>query len=91
VSIPVNVVYASGVYIAPGLYRHYKGDLYAVLALVQDSTNSEQGRSMVLYYSLAYGLLRVRWTREFIEPVVWPDGSERPRFERVTDGSGAPA
>jgi len=59
----------------PGVYEHYKGDLYVVHKVITDSTNGvRNGRIMVLYESLKEKELHVRDIREFIEHV-HPDGS----------------
>jgi hypothetical protein len=69
-----------------GIYRHYKGPLYVVLGLAQDSTNGpSEGLKMVLYYSLGKHKLCVREISQFTEKVPWPDGSMRPRFELLGD------
>lgn len=63
-----------------GLYRHYKGGLYAVLGIATDSTNGRNDARMVLYWSLAKQKLLVREISQFNERVKWPDGVERERF-----------
>lgn len=66
----------------PGLYRHYKGGQYRVLATVRHSETLEP---MTLYQAL-YGQqgLWVRPASMFVE-VVTVDGVTRPRFERIGD------
>ena len=66
----------------PGLYRHYKGGQYRVLATVRHSETLEP---MTLYQAL-YGQqgLWVRSAAMFVE-VVTVDGVTRPRFERIGD------
>jgi hypothetical protein len=66
----------------PGLYRHYKGNLYQVLDTVRHSETLEP---MTLYRAL-YGErgLWVRPAAMFGETVVI-DGLERPRFARIAD------
>lgn len=63
-----------------GIYKHYKGDFYAVLGVARDSTNGAvEGRLMVIYYSLVgKDRLHVRDLGEFLSFV---DGV--PRFTRV--------
>lgn len=67
--------------IRPGVYRHYKGDLYDVLGLVRDSTNGpNDGRWLVRYFSHAKQVEHVREVFQFVEMVRWSDGQDRPRF-----------
>ena len=65
---------------APGLYRHYKGGMYAVLATTRHSESLEP---MTLYRAL-YGEqgLWVRPAAMFEEEVVI-DGKRQPRFQRI--------
>ena len=65
---------------APGLYRHYKGNLYEVLDTVRHSETLEP---MTLYRAL-YGErgLWVRPAAMFGETVVI-NGVEQPRFAKV--------
>ena len=65
--------------IPPGLYRHYKGELYEVIATVRHSETLEP---MTLYRAL-YGEqgLWVRPAAMFNENVVI-DGISQPRFAR---------
>jgi hypothetical protein len=83
----------------PGVYQHYKGDLYVVHGIITDSTNSRSGTIVVLYESLKYKELHVREIREFTEMV--HEGQSRmfvhspdpyceictPRFKLLTMGS----
>jgi len=65
-----------------GKYRHYKGNMYEVLATAQHSETEEW---MVVYTTL-YGEESV-WVRPyemFIETVE-VNGLEKPRFEKVED------
>ncbi len=68
----------------PGLYRHYKGNLYEVVGTVR---HSEDLSPMTLYRAL-YGErgLWVRPAAMFNEAVV-VEGVTRPRFERVGDAA----
>lgn len=70
----------------PGLYRHYKGNLYEVVDTVRHSETLEP---LTLYRAL-YGEhgLWVRPAAMFQEEVVI-DGVRQARFARVTDGSTA--
>jgi len=66
----------------PGLYRHYKGGMYAVLATTRHSESLEP---MTLYRALygAHGLW-VRPAGMFDEIVQW-EGQEQRRFTRIGD------
>lgn len=68
----------------PGRYRHYKGNLYEVVGTVRHSETLEP---LTLYRAL-YGEhgLWVRPAAMFQETVVI-DGSEQPRFARLTEPS----
>ena len=65
---------------APGLYRHYKGGMYAVLATTRHSESLEP---MTLYRALygAHGLW-VRPAAMFDEMVLW-EGAQQRRFSRI--------
>ena len=64
----------------PGLYRHYKGGMYAVLATTRYSETLEP---MTLYRALygAHGLW-VRPAALFDEMVLW-EGVQQRRFTRI--------
>ena len=64
----------------PGLYRHYKGGMYAVLATTRHSESLEP---MTLYRALygAHGLW-VRPAAMFDEMVLW-EGAQQRRFTRI--------
>lgn len=70
----------------PGLYMHYKRNLYVALGTVTNSTNDAAvpQEVMVLYYSLERGItnLHVRRETEFHEEVAVGD-SKVPRFKKV--------
>lgn len=70
----------------PGLYRHYKGNLYEVVDTVRHSETLEP---LTLYRAL-YGErgLWVRPATMFNEEVV-VDGLQQPRFAKVSDASKA--
>ena len=72
----------------PGLYRHYKGNLYEVLDTVRHSETLEP---MTLYRAL-YGErgLWVRPAAMFAEEVVI-DGVQQARFVRVAEAETPPA
>lgn len=67
---------------APGLYRHYKGNLYQVLDTVRHSETLEP---MTLYRALhgAHGL----WVRPaaMFEETVVIHGVTQPRFTKIQD------
>lgn len=66
--------------IAPGRYRHYKGNEYEVIGI---ATHSETLEAMVVYRPLhGEGGLWVRPAAMFAEQVVI-DGRSRPRFEKL--------
>lgn len=69
--------------VAPGVYRHWKGDRYLVLFTAQDSNNSADHEDVVVYVSLTRGGIRVRRAAEFTELVPTPDGGKVPRFVLV--------
>ena len=64
----------------PGLYRHYKGGMYAVLATTRHSETLEP---MTLYRALygAHGLW-VRPAAMFDEMVLW-EGAQQRRFAHI--------
>jgi hypothetical protein len=66
----------------PGLYRHYKGGMYAILATTRHSETLEP---MTLYRALygAHGLW-VRPAAMFEETVMW-EGVQQQRFTRIGD------
>lgn len=64
------------------LYQHYKGPLYLVLDTVTDSTNANQDRSFVIYWSLERKALHVREKQEFFGTVIH-NGKEVPRFRAI--------
>jgi hypothetical protein len=76
----------------PGIYCHYKGNLYRVLFLVQDSENdsTEPDRWMVVYVSLSEpGRLSVRPEKEFSSLVRQEESAVSDavthRFQRIGD------
>lgn len=74
-----------GAPVAPGLYRHYKGNLYEVIGV---ATHSETMEQLVVYRAL-YGErgLWVRPLRMFDETIV-KDGKSVKRFEYVENQVG---
>ena len=66
--------------IAPGKYRHYKGNDYEVIGM---ATHSETHEAMVVYRPLyGEGKLWVRPAAMFAETVV-VDGKRVPRFSPI--------
>lgn len=68
------------------IYRHFKGNLYQVMALAEEE---ETGNMLVVYQGL-YAPFKVyaRPLSAFVErldPVKYPDAAQEYRFERVTD------
>lgn len=62
-------------------YKHYKGGLYTVLFLAEETTNERRGNNGgVVYVSHTYGKIKYRDLDEFIEEIEWPDGISRSRF-----------
>lgn len=68
--------------VAPGRYRHYKGDEYTVLGVARHSETEEE----LVVYRQEYGD-RSLWVRplEMFRETVEVDGKEVPRF-RLIDG-----
>lgn len=72
-----------------GVYRHYKGGLYQVIGVGQQTETSE---ILVVYIALSGANLpgpriRLRPVAMFNEIVKWPDGESKPRFVYVGDES----
>ncbi|MBU1292929.1 DUF1653 domain-containing protein [Patescibacteria group bacterium] len=62
-------------------YQHYKGGLYTVLFVTEETTNERKGNAGgVVYVSHTYGKIKHRDVDEFVEEIEWPDGVVRPRF-----------
>jgi len=72
--------------VAPGKYRHYKGQLYEVLGVVRHSETLEE---LVLYKALYKNRLGALWVRpkEMFLETVRLEGKELPRFERIVEKS----
>jgi hypothetical protein len=66
----------------PGLYKHFKGELYRVLMTATEATTSQ----IIVVYVPLYGQGIIRWRTEqdFAEYVVRRDYSG-PRFYRIGD------
>ena len=67
------------------LYRHYKGAIYFIEGVAIEATDDRADTEVVVYRSIALGLLFTRDLEEFIAPIEWPDGVVRPRFIQVDD------
>ncbi len=69
--------------VKPGIYRHYKGNMYRVIG---EAAHTETMERLVLYQAL-YGA-RGLWVRPramFLETVT-VGGEEKPRFAYIGDG-----
>lgn len=66
----------------PGLYRHYKGDLYRAMFVARNSEN--RGEECVVYQSLLKGFIWYRPLGMFLETIE-KDGDSVPRFKRIGD------
>lgn len=72
-------------------YRHFKGNLYEVIAIANDSetNNSDQIRKLVVYKAL-YGDNEV-WVRDYdmfaslVDKEKYPNVTQEYRFEEVND------
>ena len=72
--------------VKPGVYKHYKGNLYEVLAVARHTETEEE----LVVYNALYGE-RGTWVRPlqmFTESVVI-DGESLPRFEFIEDSEPA--
>lgn len=70
--------------VAPGIYRHYKGNKYLVLA---NAKHSETLDRLVVYISLYENDESQVWVRPakmFAEKVDW-QGKRQPRFTKLSD------
>lgn len=69
--------------IQPGLYKHYKGNLYEVIGMARHSETLEE---LVVYKATDQPEGENIWVRPatmFSETVIL-DGMERQRFEKIT-------
>ena len=62
--------------IEPGLYKHFKGGTYEVLATGTSSVDE----SKVVIYLNSKGDVWVRPLESWVQNVIWPDGLVRSRF-----------
>lgn len=72
---------------SPGVYEHYKGNLFIANKLIPDSTNDSNGALYVEYWSHASGPdgSHIRKLVEWSGHVEWPDHVFRPRFRRLVE------
>ena len=74
-----------------GTYKHFKGNLYKVLDVVNDSesNNSKEYRKIVICQAL-YGE-KLKWARDYdmflskVDKKKYPDVKQEYRFEEVKD------
>lgn len=71
------------------IYRHFKGDKYIVLDIVNDSeTNRDEGQKKVVIYQALYGN-REKWARPLdlfaseVDHKKYPEVEQKWRFEEV--------
>ena len=64
----------------PGIYEHYKGDLYMAMFVARSS--EERDQEFVVYQSLKKGHVWVRPLKMFLEDVE-VDGHNQPRFKWI--------
>ena len=75
--------------ITPGIYQHYKGNLYEVIGIAHHSETLEE---MVIYRALynspefGDGALWVRPYTMFLEEIEW-EGVKIPRFKFIRNNS----
>jgi hypothetical protein len=71
--------------IRAGVWRHRHGGRYLVLGVGRFDEDDDEVVVYIRLYERAEGglPLSVRRLSDFLEPVPWPDGSQRPRFEFV--------
>jgi hypothetical protein len=67
------------------LVQHYKGDLYIVTAISDDSTNGSTNELYVTYFSLKKKTYHVRLFDEFFDTVLDDNGKRVQRFRYVTE------
>ena len=81
---PLGAPLATLAQTAPGLYRHYKGNLYQVLGTAR---HSEDLAAMTIYRAL-YGE-RGLWVRPaaLFADMVEVDGVVQARFQKISDAS----
>jgi hypothetical protein len=68
-----------------GRYRHYKlGDLYDVVGVARDISDSRISRELVVYRSVKRGVLWARALDEWLEPAI-VDGQTVARYSPVSE------
>jgi len=70
-------------FLTGSLYRHHKGGVYRLVGPGTDSTNGMNNEPVVVYCSLDRPGTKVRAEYEWRQPILWPGGELRPRFERI--------
>ena len=66
--------------IKPGIYEHYKGKKYRVIGVAKHSESLE---TLVIYEALYDNPESKFWVRplnEFVEEIIWPDKTQKPRY-----------
>lgn len=76
-------------YVKPGLYKHYKGGLYIVVATVPDKTEGREGSMNVIYYSEGMSQWYTRDVDDFTSSINDDRGMKIPKFSRVKDRNDA--
>lgn len=66
----------------PGIYLHFKGREYEVLGIVMSASDESLWVHYKALYDTGKPFTWIRPLAEFTEPVRWPDGEIRPRFNR---------
>ena len=64
--------------IVEGIYEHYKGGIYVVLTLAQDTATD---KPVVVYQSTLFGSIYTRPLDEFMEEVTLEDRTKVRRFK----------
>ncbi|MBI2798617.1 DUF1653 domain-containing protein [Candidatus Saccharibacteria bacterium] len=70
--------------IGPGIYQHYKGNKYLVLANAKHSETLEEMVAYVSLYENKESQVWVRPAKMFAESVEW-EGKSQPRFVKLSD------
>ena len=69
-------------------YRHFKGNLYKVIDIVNDSESTGNKLKKVVIYEALYGE-HLKWARSYdmfigkVDKVKYPDSNQTYRFEEV--------